>query len=70
MRVAGFVMLFFGLVALAFALFGLLAGDKSTGHNIPFFENSWMIIMAIFWTFSGLGVVLTFGKEDDKRVKR
>ena len=68
MRTAGFVMLAAGLVALAFALFGLIAGDKSTGHNIPFFENSWMIIMAIFWTFAGLGVVLTFGKE--KEVKK
>lgn len=64
MRTAGFVMLAAGLVALGFAIFGLLFADKSTGHNIPFFENSWMIIMAIFWTFAGLGVVLTFGKEE------
>ena len=67
MRIAGFVMLAAGLVALALALFGLIAGDKSTGHNIPFFENSWMIIMAIFWTFAGLGLVLTFGKEEAKK---
>lgn len=69
MRKAGFAMLAAGVVAFVLAILGLF-GDKPTGDNVPFFQNSWMVIMAIFWTLAGLGVILTFGKDDTEIKKR
>lgn len=70
MRMAGIVMLVMGLIALVFTVIGAI-GDLWTGDNIPFLENSWFVIMTIFWGGAGLALLLTFGKsEDDKAQKR
>lgn len=66
MRTAGIVMTVLGLIALVFVVIGAL-GDKSTGDNIPFLDNSWFVIMTIFWGGAGLSLLLTFGKEDSQK---
>ena len=66
MRTAGIVMTILGLISLVFVILGLI-NNETRGDNLPFLENSWFVIMAIFWGGAGISLLLTFGKESEKR---
>ncbi|MEM8968007.1 MAG: hypothetical protein AAGE93_16430 [Bacteroidota bacterium] len=62
MRMAGIVMTLVGAVALVLSVLSLF-NEMSMGRFPPMFDNSWMVIMALFWFFSGVSLVVAFGKE-------
>ncbi|MEM6843929.1 MAG: hypothetical protein AAF944_12410 [Bacteroidota bacterium] len=69
MRMAGIVMAIAGSVALVLSVLSML-NEASMGRYPPMFDNSWMVIMALFWFFSGVALIVAFGKEDKKRGSR
>lgn len=69
MRMAGIIMLIFGIIALVLTVIGSL-GILRTGDNVPFLANDWFVIMAIFWGGAGLALLLTFGKSEEEEGQR
>lgn len=69
MRMAGIVMLIMGIISLVFTIIGAI-GNLWTGDNVPFLENSWFVIMTIFWSGAGLALLLTFGKTEERGQRR
>lgn len=65
MRMAGIVMALVGFVALVLSVISLL-DELSLDRYPPMFSNSWIVIMALFWFFSGISLIIAFGK-DEKR---
>lgn len=65
MRMAGIVMALVGFVALVLSVISLL-DELSLDRYPPMFGNSWIVIMALFWFFSGISLIIAFGK-DEKR---
>lgn len=68
MRMAGIVMAVVGAIALVFSVISLFQ-ESSLGRFPPMFGNSWIVIMALFWFFSGISLIIAFGKEDKRTLK-
>ncbi len=65
MRMAGIIMAVVGFIALVFSVISLFE-ESSLGRFPPMFGNSWIVIMALFWFFSGVALIIAFGKEESK----
>jgi hypothetical protein len=63
MRKAGFVMAAIGFIALVISIISLIS-ELSMDRYPPMFGNSWIVIMAIFWFFSGVALIVSFGKGE------
>ena len=69
MRMAGIVMAIIGSVALILSVISLI-DEISMDRYPPMFGNSWIVIMALFWIFSGISLIIAFGKEDKTTHRR
>ncbi|MGB3585323.1 MAG: hypothetical protein WBA23_02230 [Tunicatimonas sp.] len=65
---AGIVMAIVGFIALVFSVISLFE-ELSLDRYPPMFGNSWIVIMALFWFFSGIALIIAFGKEDKRTIK-
>ncbi|MEM9671741.1 MAG: hypothetical protein ACFB15_16235 [Cyclobacteriaceae bacterium] len=63
MRMAGIVMAVVGFVAIVLSGLSLME-EASLDRFPPMFGNSWIVIMALFWFFAGVSLVIAYGKED------
>lgn len=63
MRKAGFVMAAVGAVALVISIISLIS-EVTMDRYPPMFGNSWIVIMALFWFFSGVALIVSFGKGE------
>lgn len=63
MRMAGIVMAIVGFIAMVLSVLSLIE-ESSLGRFPPMFGNSWIVIMAMFWFFAGVSLIIAFGKEE------
>jgi len=69
MKMAGIVMAAVGFVAIVLSILSLIE-EASLDRFPPMFGNSWIVIMALFWFFAGLSLVIAYGKEDKSTGRR
>jgi hypothetical protein len=60
---AGIVMAIVGFIAIVLSVLSLVE-ESSLGRFPPMFGNSWIVIMAMFWFFSGVSLIIAFGKDE------